>query len=117
MSTAIQPSTENPDVLADPAVARRLLTLGEEKFGAPPVPYSFVVLGSQGRREMGMASDQDNAFIIDDAYDEAAHGDYFARLADFVCNSLAECGYPLCPGNMMASVSYTHLTLPTICSV
>ena len=89
-------------VTAD-AVARRLLTLGEEKFGAPPVPYSFVVLGSQGRREMGMASDQDNAFIIDDAYDEAAHGDYFARLADFVCNSLAECGYPLCPGNMMAS--------------
>ena len=27
MSTAIQPSTENPDVLADPAVARRLLEL------------------------------------------------------------------------------------------
>ena len=89
-------------VTAD-AVARRLLDMAEEKFGAPPVPYSFVVLGSQGRREMGMASDQDNALILDDSYDEAAHGEYFKNLSEFVCNSLAECGYPLCPGDMMAS--------------
>ncbi|MDO5731787.1 DUF294 nucleotidyltransferase-like domain-containing protein [Corynebacterium sphenisci] len=85
------------------AVARRLLVLAEESLGEPPVPYAFVVLGSQGRREMGLASDQDNALILDDAYDEAAHGPYFADLAEFVCAGLADCGYPLCPGDMMAT--------------
>ena len=89
-------------VTAD-AVARRLLDMAEDRFGPPPVPYSFVVLGSQGRREMGMASDQDNALILDDSYDEAAHGEYFEKLSEFVCGALAECGYPLCPGDMMAS--------------
>lgn len=52
---------------------------------------------------MGMASDQDNALIIDDSYGEAAHGEYFRNISEFVCGALAECGYPLCPGNMMAS--------------
>lgn len=89
-------------VVAD-ALARRLLVLGEEKLGPPPVPYAFVVLGSQGRRGMGLASDQDNALILDNAYDEAVHGEYFAALADFVCQGLATAGQPLCPGNMMAS--------------
>ncbi|MFC3851058.1 DUF294 nucleotidyltransferase-like domain-containing protein [Corynebacterium hansenii] len=89
-------------VTAD-AVTRRLLDMAEDEFGAPPVPYSFVVLGSQGRREMGMASDQDNALIIDDSYDEATHGEYFRNISEFVCGALAECGYPLCPGDMMAS--------------
>ena len=89
-------------VTAD-AVARRLLDMAEDRFGPPPVPYSFVVLGSQGRREMGMASDQDNALILDDSYDEAAHGEYFEKLSEFVCGALAECGYPLCPGDMLAS--------------
>lgn len=89
-------------VAAD-ALARRLLTLAEEKLGPPPVPYAFVVLGSQGRREMGFASDQDNALVLADDYDEAQHGEYFAKLAEFVCDGLATAGQPLCPGNMMAT--------------
>lgn len=101
-------------VTAD-AVARRLLDMAEEKFGAPPVPYAFVVLGSQGRREMGMASDQDNAMILDDSYDEEAHGDYFRDVAEFTCNALAECGYPLCPGDMMAANPDWRMTLSGWC--
>lgn len=97
-------------VTAD-AVARRLLVLAEEKLGPPPVPYCFVVLGSQGRREMGMASDQDNALVLDNSYDEAAHGDYFRELSELVCNALDECGYPLCPGDMMASNPQWRMTL------
>lgn len=97
-------------VTAD-AVARRLLVLAEEKLGPPPVPYCFVVLGSQGRREMGMASDQDNALILENSYREAEHAAYFAELSDDVCTALAECGYPLCPGDMMASNPQWRMTL------
>lgn len=86
------------------AATRRLLVLAEEELGPPPVPYCWVALGSQARGEMGVASDQDNALILDDsARDDAANDRYFARLADRVCSGLAEAGFPLCPGDMMAT--------------
>jgi hypothetical protein len=88
-------------VAAD-SLARRLLTLGEEKFGAPPVPYAFVVVGSQGRRGMGLASDQDNCLVLSNDYNEQEHGQYFADLSEFVCKGLDDAGQVLCPGEMMA---------------
>ena len=83
-------------------LVRRFIKLFEDEHGPAPVPYSFVAVGSQGRREMGPASDQDNALILSDDYDEAAHGDYFDRLSTYVCTGLDEAGQVLCPGNMMA---------------
>lgn len=88
--------------IAADSLARRLLTLGEEKFGAPPVPYAFVVVGSQGRREMGLASDQDNALVLSNDFDEAEHGAYFAQLSEYVNRGLDTAGQVLCPGDMMA---------------
>ena len=85
------------------AVARRLFALGVEKLGEPPVPVAFVAVGSQARGEMGPASDQDNAFVLSDSYDESAHGEYFAKLAEFICQGLGNAGQALCPGDMMAS--------------
>lgn len=40
--------------------------------------------------------------VLDDAYDEARHGDYFKALSTFVCDGLDACGYVHCPGEMMA---------------
>lgn len=85
------------------STARRLLTLAEEELGAAPIPFAFVVVGSQGRREMGVASDQDNALILGNEYDPNIHGQYFQRLGSFVCEGLATAGQELCPGEMMAS--------------
>lgn len=84
------------------ALVRRLIELFEEDNGPSPVDYCFVVVGSQGRVEMGPASDQDNALILADDYDEEVHGDYIERLATFVCQGLADAGQALCPGEMMA---------------
>jgi len=84
------------------AFSRRLLQLGEEEFGPPPVDYAWVAAGSQARNEQTAKSDQDNCMILDDAYDETAHGAYFGRLARWVCDGLAACGYVHCPGEMMA---------------
>jgi len=40
--------------------------------------------------------------VLDDAYDEHLHGEYFSELARFVCDGLNACGYVYCPGEMMA---------------
>lgn len=86
------------------AATRRLLVLAEEELGPPPVPYCWVGLGSQARGEMGVASDQDNALILhDSARDDPDSDRYFAGLADRVCSGLAAAGFPLCPGDMMAT--------------
>ncbi len=84
------------------ALARRLLNLAEAELGTPPVRYCWVVLGSQGRMEQGLGSDQDSALLLDDAY-RPEHDAYFAALAERVVAGLELCGYPRCPGDMMAS--------------
>lgn len=84
------------------AATRRLIQLAEEELGPPPVPYAWLGFGSQGRGEQAIGSDQDNALLLNDAF-EACHADYFAALADRVCNGLAVAGYRLCPGEIMAS--------------
>ena len=84
------------------ALTARLLHLGEAKLGPPPVDYAWVAAGSQARSEQTAKSDQDNCMVLDDAYDEAAHGTYFKLLSRWVCDGLAACGYIHCPGEMMA---------------
>lgn len=84
------------------AATRRLLQLGEEKFGPPPVPYVFCASGSQARHEQTSVGDQDNCMVLDDSFDEVQHGEYFKQLADFVCDGLNTCGYVYCPGDIMA---------------
>jgi CBS domain-containing protein len=84
------------------ALTTRLLQLGEEKLGPPPVDYAWVAAGSQARSEQTAKSDQDNCMVLADAFDEAQHGDYFKALSTFVCSGLDACGYIFCPGEMMA---------------
>lgn len=82
---------------------QRIAQLGEELFGPPPVPYCFITLGSMARDELLIVTDQDNALILDDDYDQQTHGDYFERLAGFICDGLDACGYKFCTGGIMAT--------------
>ncbi len=84
------------------ALTTRLLHLAEVQLGPAPVDFAWIAAGSQARHEQTARSDQDNALVLDDAFDEATHGAYFERLARFVCDGLAACGYVHCPGDMMA---------------
>ncbi|WP_296243461.1 MULTISPECIES: DUF294 nucleotidyltransferase-like domain-containing protein [unclassified Psychrobacter] len=56
-----------------------------------------IVMGSEGRGEQIMRTDQDNALIIRDGF---SHPD-LAQFANTFNNRLAELGYPLCDGNIM----------------
>lgn len=82
---------------------QRLLELAEETLGPPPIDYCFIAMGSMAREEQLIVTDQDNALVLDDSYDEALHGDYFAQLAKIVCDGLAACGYSYCTGGIMAT--------------
>ncbi|MFP4437044.1 MAG: DUF294 nucleotidyltransferase-like domain-containing protein [Chloroflexaceae bacterium] len=80
----------------------RLLQDAEEALGPPPCPYAWLLLGSAGRYEQTLHTDQDNALVYaDDASPGAA--DYFTALAEQVVTQLVACGIPRCPGNVMAT--------------
>lgn len=87
-------------------VLNTLMRLLLESFGPPPLPFCWMVMGSEGRREQTFKTDQDNALIIKDTDDEViarAAEYYFTAFAERATAHLAECGYPLCEGDIMAS--------------
>ena len=86
-------------------VMAKILELAEEKFGPSPVPYCWVVLGSEGRREQTFKTDQDNALVYADPADEerTKASEYFEKLSVFAQEALERCGYPACTGGWMAS--------------
>lgn len=90
------------------ALMKRLLVLAEDTlyeagFGQPPADYCWLVLGSGGRREHTLASDQDNAIVYGDTNHEAKNlHSYFQALSKLVVTGLEECGIPRCPGGITA---------------
>lgn len=88
--------------VAHDALVKRLLHDAEVVLGPPPCPYAWLVLGSEGRYEQTLRTDQDNALIYaDDAPPEAAP--YFEQLAGLIVEQLVDSGFPRCPGDVMAS--------------
>ncbi|MBZ9559270.1 MULTISPECIES: putative nucleotidyltransferase substrate binding domain-containing protein [unclassified Modicisalibacter] len=59
----------------------------------------LLVLGSEGRGEQILKTDQDNALILADDGDWAERGEQMTRFTE----TLLELGYPRCPGNIMVS--------------
>lgn len=90
---------------------QRLAELGERALGPPPVPYCIIALGSMARDEQLVVTDQDNAFILGEDYSSELHGAYFEKLAAFLCDGLAACGYEYCPGEIMAANEQWRRTL------
>jgi CBS domain-containing protein len=71
----------------------RLVELALRRRGPAPVPWAWLGLGSVARRELTLASDQDNALAYDDDGERGAAVDpFFAALAADVNAGLARCG-------------------------
>ncbi|RJR19278.1 MAG: cyclic nucleotide-binding/CBS domain-containing protein [Nitrospiraceae bacterium] len=84
---------------------KKVIEIAERKFGPPPVPYCFIVYGSEGRREQTFRTDQDNAIIYADtsAEGEEEAEKYFSVLSAFIKNSLVQIGFSSCKADYMAS--------------
>jgi CBS domain-containing protein len=67
----------------------------------------LVVMGSEGRKEQMLKTDQDNALIIKDEADE----ENFKPLMERYTQTLIEFGYPECDGNIMVSNPYWRKSL------
>jgi CBS domain-containing protein len=73
---------------------------------AGPVPrFTWLSFGSEGRHEQTLRTDQDNGIVFAPEGNESADGIRAALLpvARRINEALAECGFELCPGNIMAS--------------
>jgi PAS domain S-box-containing protein len=86
------------------AIVARLIELAIEELGKPPVRFVFMGLGSEGREEQTMATDQDNAIVFADVEPESIERvtAYFRKLGTIVCTWLDQAGYRLCEDNVMA---------------
>ncbi|AOW09780.1 DUF294 nucleotidyltransferase-like domain-containing protein [Flavobacterium gilvum] len=71
----------------------------------PPVKFAWLAMGSQGRSEQLLQTDQDNALLYENVPDELKEKTkkYFLELATHVNKGLFEIGYDYCPAEMMAS--------------
>ncbi|GAB6066326.1 cyclic nucleotide-binding/CBS domain-containing protein [Aquifex pyrophilus] len=69
----------------------------------PIVPFSILVLGSEGRKEQTLRTDQDNALIYDDTYPslDVDLKEYFKTFGEKVSEILLKIGFPPCPSNVM----------------
>ena len=87
------------------AATERFVQLAIEELGPPPSRFVFVALGSQGRQEQTLVTDQDNAIIYEPTEPASGVPDpapYFQELGRRVCGWLNEAGYPFCKGRFMA---------------
>jgi PAS domain S-box-containing protein len=85
-------------------VLERLIDLAIEEIGEPPTRFAFVSVGSEGRGEQTLVTDQDNAIIFEDVDEQASESvqAYFNRFGSMVCSWLDEVGYRFCSGEIMA---------------
>jgi PAS domain S-box-containing protein len=85
-------------------ITTRLFELAHRELGHPPVEYAFIVMGSEGRHEQTLKTDQDNAIIYMDSEDNREQiSSYFLKLGEWMVDALHKTGYALCKGENMAS--------------
>ena len=80
----------------------RLIEIYAAKHQLNMTQFAWIALGSEGRSEQTIATDQDNALVFSDSATESQR-EVYLRFAGEVNQALNECGYPLCKGNIMAS--------------
>jgi signal-transduction protein with cAMP-binding, CBS, and nucleotidyltransferase domain len=90
--------------LISDAITKRIIQLAIDQVGEPPRRFAFLCMGSEGREEQTLLTDQDNAIVYDDADDEhgASVQQYFLTLGERISDNLNRAGYSYCKGGMMA---------------
>ncbi|MHC2991348.1 signal transduction protein [Pontibacter sp. HJ8] len=92
-------------------IAVRVIEGVIQEMGPPPARFVFMVLGSEGRQEQTLKTDQDNAIIYEDKANEQREivREYFLNFAALVSERLDHIGFSFCEGGFMAkNPKWTH---------
>lgn len=83
----------------------RVIELTIEEMGDPGIPFTWLCFGSEGRQEQTLFTDQDNGILFEADTPEEAEKirQRLLPLALRVNHGLAQCGFTLCKGKIMAS--------------
>ncbi|MCD4677325.1 MAG: DUF294 nucleotidyltransferase-like domain-containing protein [Desulfobacula sp.] len=87
------------------AIIDKIINFSLDKMGAPPCKFVFLTMGSEGREEQTLISDQDNAIVYEDTDHPEKVKQYFDKLSQFICDQLDIAGYRFCDGDNMAKNS------------
>ena len=94
--------THYRDLLAERAlqiVTEEMVTAGH---GEPPVSYALISMGSDGRQEQTLITDQDYLIVYDDGGEEAADA-WFVEFGNRLVDCLEVAGFKRCTGDIMTS--------------
>lgn len=92
-------------------IALRVIDEVLHEVGPAPSKFVFMVLGSEGRKEQTLKTDQDNAIIYEDKANEQRElvREYFLDFADKISEKLDAIGFSFCKGGFMAkNPKWTH---------
>jgi CBS domain-containing protein len=82
-------------------LTQRLIEVYRQQAGLPADGFCWIALGSEGRGEQTLATDQDNALIFDSPDPDTDRPRWLA-FAQQINHALDQCGVPLCQGGVMA---------------
>ena len=87
------------------ALSRRAIELVAHRHDLSGIDWCWLALGSEGRGEQTFATDQDNALLFSatDPTDASPRRERLRAFAHEVNTAFDALGFPLCPGNVMAS--------------
>ena len=86
------------------AILKKVMAYTLDEMGQPPAPFVFMIMGSEGRHEQTLKTDQDNAIVYEDVdkKDEPAVREYFLKFGEKSCTLLDQAGFEFCTGGVMA---------------
>lgn len=87
------------------SITQKIIADTLNELGNPPCNFAWIAIGSQGRQEQLLLTDQDNALVYEDVPEskEKEVKSYFLRFSEKVNKGLEVVGFEICPANMMAS--------------
>ncbi|SDR72217.1 DUF294 nucleotidyltransferase-like domain-containing protein [Gramella sp. MAR_2010_147] len=90
--------------LNDATIKRTIKRCIDKMDGPLPAKFAWMSLGSQGRKEQLLHTDQDNALVFEDVPEDQLEETraYFLKLATKITKRLNIIGYEFCPAEMMA---------------
>lgn len=87
------------------ALLKRAIELSILDLGSPPARFAWLSIGSQGRKEQLLLTDQDSILVFEDVAADKYRDvkDYFLKLGKRTASTLEKVGYELCINGHMAS--------------